>query len=412
MAIMGITGTHLFIKGVLVLAAGEPVQFSGNTSNVWFSKPDALAPSILGSRLQLLPSTPGVYFASGLGQHFADVQKILTIDKENLNALKRCPDAASLSFPLELSENTTSKTLANCGFTNLSAPPTHAVAPELERLDALIGPLLLEPIARGEGLRRSITFSKDRRNQISKSLGGLAALYEFNLVETPKPGRTLIFHVTLFEFFKHKAQKLGLKLPQSIEGQTPWDKLALLPNPALATLGLDFGVSKGLSRILAQPTLRTLPGEKASFQSGGEIPIKNTSIHSSQTTWKSYGLLLSLEPDKSTNSGDREISLHFRVEISEPDLSTSIDGIPGMNVRKLESRFAIRTDEDTILSSMIQSRSGLEKAGPAGISEIPLLGRLFSQSKSSTHESELWFSVRPTWNEIARPKEQLYGSSH
>jgi Flp pilus assembly secretin CpaC len=159
----------------------------------------------------------------------------------------------------------------------------------------------------------------------------------------------------------------------------------------------DFGESQGLGRILARPELRTKPGIAANFQSGGEIPVKTRGLFGNTTIWKPYGLILNLTPLPTQKVGATEVSLDFKVEISEPDQSTAIDGVPGMIIRKLESRFDLRTDEDTLLSSMIQTRSGTMKSGIAGLFHVPLLGDLTSNHSNDEQQTELWFSIRPTW---------------
>jgi Flp pilus assembly secretin CpaC len=161
----------------------------------------------------------------------------------------------------------------------------------------------------------------------------------------------------------------------------------------------DFGESQGVGKILAQPQLRCKPGEKARFQAGGEIPITTSNPYNSSTQWKSYGLNLLLEPEANIKTGAQELSLAFQIELSEPDQSTAIKGIPGMTTRKLDSRFDLRTNELTLLSTLFKRNQGKNKSGIAFLSQLPLLSYLVSSENSRENESELWFAIKSSWEE-------------
>jgi pilus assembly protein CpaC len=230
-------------------------------------------------------------------------------------------------------------------------------------------------------------------------LGPWAPLYQIERREPARPGRTLIFVVTLFEFSRTRARSLGVSWPASVP-LLSLDGEAFASGSPLAQLAVDFGESLGLGRVLAQPSLRTKPGERAFFQSGGELPIRVVARSTAQTQWKNYGLLLELTPDAQVETGAGEVSLQFKLELSEPDASTAIGGVPGMVTRKLESRFDVRVDETTVLTTMVQTRQGASRQGLPGFSELPLLSRLFSKRSDTEQESELWFAIRPTWEEL------------
>jgi pilus assembly protein CpaC len=152
--------------------------------------------------------------------------------------------------------------------------------------------------------------------------------------------------------------------------------------------------------VLARPQIRTKPGERAIFQSGGEIPIRNAGKNGGPTVWKNYGLLLTLVPDAQVETGSPEIAVEFKLELSEPDYSAAIDGVPGMKVRRLESRFDLRTAETTILTTLVQTRTGKESDGLYGTRSVPLLQHLFGSQTRTDQDSELWFAIRPVWEEI------------
>ncbi len=230
------------------------------------------------------------------------------------------------------------------------------------------------------------------------ALGDLRPFYELRAPDPQRarPGRTLLFELSFFEFSRRRASELGLKLPTSLRAQTAPD-LRSLRWDALG-VGADFGESLGVAKVLARPQVRTKPGEKALFQSGGEMPVRTSTLYGQQTHWKVYGLQLSIEPDANIETGATEVGLALRLELSEPDLAAAVDGAPGLTTRKLESRFDLRVGETTILTTMIQTRSGTRRRGPFGSAGgDSFLARLFSSASLDHEDSELYISIRPDW---------------
>ncbi len=392
----------IIFSGFLVLALGESYTFPRASNTIWVSSPTFAETQVKDGSLIVKAKTEGAFYISGL-RGFLDPQKIVVIDAQNFLALKKCPEA-----PLKFSESTrlelghysleNLKSLRDCGFQKIR------LGKDDQRLSESLF-LTREAAAREKGLNfshsffekglRVLTFSQPQPSlsQAQISLDDLYPFYELRGREGPRPGRTLIFHLTLFEFSRAKAQALGVTLPTQMQ-------LNNLQGPKALGIGVDFGEALGIGKILAQPQIRTKPGEKATFQSGGEIPIPQRSLSSAQTLWKNYGLLIELEPDAQLRSGDPEISLRFKAEFSEPDQGLSIGGVPGMLTRRLESNFDLRCDEETVLSTLLQSRRGQNRRGLAALTQIPLLGRLFSNEQNNEQSSELWFALRPSWEEI------------
>jgi pilus assembly protein CpaC len=175
-------------------------------------------------------------------------------------------------------------------------------------------------------------------------------------------------------------------------------------------LAADFGESQGVGRVLAQPTLRTQPGVESKFLSGGEFPVKNSNALQSQTTWKSYGLKIALTPSLDAKAGDSEVSVDFHLEFSEPNMEHAVEGIPSLLQRQLDSRFDVRVNELAILTTMVSLREGKSREGIAFLSQIPIIGLLFGSDSRLKDDSELWFALKPTWDEIPlekAPKKEI-----
>jgi pilus assembly protein CpaC len=193
-------------------------------------------------------------------------------------------------------------------------------------------------------------------------------------------------------------RELGLKWPESIEYRG-----ALEYQGTMSTSGLNYSASvltargilnflsrEGFARTLANPELFVRMGEQASFHSGGEIPIPGSSggfgHFYKKVEWKPFGLSIQVRP--SSEDGHR-IHSDIRVDISELNTHTAVEGIPGLNRRKMETKMDAADGETVVLSALLRQTSSIHKEGLPGFSNIPILGYLFSTQNRQAEESEI-----------------------
>jgi hypothetical protein len=415
---MPLSTAQLVLNGTLFLSPAHPALLKKTASDVWFSDPKAVSVQATSQGL-LVRAKDESSGLQALGLDASDpgaLVRVQNLSEANHAALQRCPrapvvassdgllvDAATGSeLPEKLVE------LSRCAFQTLkvsdalTGEATLAESFARKESEALAqGHRLLS--SRWQGGRRLIRVDEKQALQASQLLslfGPLAPLVRLETARAPRPGNTLIFEVTLFEFFRNAASKVGVSWPESFRLLDLEGNSFRSLNPALQ-LGLDFGESQGMSRVLARPQIRVKAGEKARFQSGGEIPVQVRGPKGVSTVeWKPYGLILDLAVPAETASGAESLSVDFKVELSEPDLSRGTDAVPGLSMRRLESRFDLRSQETTVLSTMLQVRSGALRSGLAGLSQAPVLKHVFSTKSQQEQESELWFAIRPRWDEI------------
>jgi len=200
---------------------------------------------------------------------------------------------------------------------------------------------------------------------------------------------TIIFRLDLFEFSKSNAQEVGIDWPQK-------HQIFSSEENAIAAV---FSQAKSNGKLLASPRLRTVPGIKAEFNTGGEIPINDVQYFGSKTSWKSYGLNVQITPREDYKFGDDELSTLIEIEYSQPDYGNASNGVPAIISRNLKNEFRLKMNRSTLLTSMIQIRKGESRKGLWSLSNLPLLGLLFSSESKSSDESELWFMISPKWAE-------------
>ncbi|MEO5667097.1 MAG: hypothetical protein ABIR96_03475 [Bdellovibrionota bacterium] len=412
---MALLSSSLILGGTLFISTSHPAFIKNTRAEVWFSDPQALSAQSMdgGLLLRAKDATTGLQ-AVGLdavdGTRLTGLQNV---SDENYAALTRCPQApvsgSATGLLVRADTKDISSTLGflfDCAFSELRLTEEQtqdqvlAKGLALKESEALAGGYRILSSSWQNGRRVLVIDEAQAAHPLAlrRIFAGLFPFLEIRAGKSPRPGNTLIFEVTLFEFFRNAASKIGASWPESfrilnLEGD-PFRKL----NPALS-LGLDFGESQGVAKVLARPQIRVKAGQKARFQSGGEFPVQLVTENVQTTQWKAYGLILDLGVPEDTRSGAEELSLDFKVELSEPDLSRGTESVPGLTMKRLESRFDLRVQETTVLSTMIQSRSGALRSGLAGLGSTPFLKHLFSTKSTQSQESELWFAIRPRWDE-------------
>lgn len=405
----------LWLNKTLILSAANPTLLSSKLSPLWLSKEDIVVARPTPKGILLEAQKEGIlhlYSASS-----TDKARVAVLSDANYAAIKKCPKA-----PVEIADDgliwkgstEELKNYTHCNFDKI-LPES---ASKIEKLSMEKEAELIKSgirILRSEwtkGQRRLLIASNkndepELKQNIQKHLKELQPFYEIQFKDLPKPGNTIVFELTLFEFSRSKARELGLKWPSQFQmSALAGSPLPNLNGPHSLDLIANFGEQHGVGKILAQPRLRATPGETARFQSGGELPIVQSSMYGQKTQWKNYGLLLELTAAKETEAGNPEVSVEFSLELSEPDEGTALNGVPGMLKRSLQSRFELRAGETTILSSLVKLRNGKNREGLIGLSQIPFLSYIFSSENTRSQNTELWFAITPKWERFDLPNWQ------
>jgi Flp pilus assembly secretin CpaC len=160
-------------------------------------------------------------------------------------------------------------------------------------------------------------------------------------------------------------------------------------------------ISHSRARVLAEPTLVTISGERAAFLAGGEIPIEQ-SIATAGTAQQSvvfepFGLRLNMIPVLLENG-----TINLEVAPEERLLSNAnainlinIGTIPGFTTRKLQTIVELKPGQELFISGLVSSNSGRELDKTPILGEVPVLGALYRSKAFAKNESELVISVRP-----------------
>lgn len=156
----------------------------------------------------------------------------------------------------------------------------------------------------------------------------------------------------------------------------------------------------GLLRVLAEPNLVALSGQKAEFLAGGEFPVPVPQATVGGTTitieWKPFGVILQFVP---TVIGQNMIRLNVAPELSEIDFSTSvqIEGfvIPGVTQRSTSTTIELASGSTIAIAGLLSEelRGSVNKIPYLG--DVPILGTLFRSVEYQRDMTELVVLVTP-----------------
>jgi general secretion pathway protein D len=177
-----------------------------------------------------------------------------------------------------------------------------------------------------------------------------------------------------------------------------------VPTPTYALLK-----SLGDTHLLANPELRISEGEKATLHIGQRIPVPVstfTSVAPGTTTGNTFapvtsfqyqdvGIKVSMEPRVHHN---REVTLKLTVEVSNlgaPVKTPNQPDQPTFSTRTIESTIRLKDGETNFLAGLIQQTDENSDTQTPFLSDIPILGRLFTQNHKRTTRTDLVMTMTP-----------------
>ncbi len=169
------------------------------------------------------------------------------------------------------------------------------------------------------------------------------------------------------------------------------------------SIALSALEEQGLIRILAEPNLIAMSGEKASFLAGGEFPIpviqSATAGANNAVTiqFKEFGIRLNFEPQV---TGEDEIRMFVEPEVSILDFGPAavrLGGfdIPGLVTRRARTTVEMRSGESLVIGGLLSQMDTRTERRVPGLGRVPIFGKLFSSEAFNNEETELLVVVTP-----------------
>ena len=194
--------------------------------------------------------------------------------------------------------------------------------------------------------------------------------------------------VVIAEVKKGFAQRIGVQWPGQIEAQLGPE---IVWNSSSAPLVLHALESRGEGQILAAPTLLCRSGKKSTFFSGGEIPILSGNL-GRNIVWKKHGIQIEFAPTLDVRG---RLNLKIKAEISSPDFSRAVNGVPGFVTNQVNTDITMTRLHPIVISGLIRKDRSRNNEGLPILQRIPILGPLFGSRSFQNNESELVILVKP-----------------
>ena len=160
--------------------------------------------------------------------------------------------------------------------------------------------------------------------------------------------------------------------------------------------------SNGTIKLLAEPQIVCISGTGASILAGGEFAVPTTiGLGGGQaTSFRGFGTSLVVTPTVM----DRDlIRLQVVPEFSELNTANAVNGIPGTNVKRVQTTVELREGQTFAIGGLISRQTGSQVSRIPLLGDIPYIGpRVFQSKNASEVETELLVLVSP---EIVRPME-------
>jgi pilus assembly protein CpaC len=165
---------------------------------------------------------------------------------------------------------------------------------------------------------------------------------------------------------------------------------------------IDALASNGTVKILEDASLVTLSGQPAAFLSGGEFAVPTTvglnGVGVGTTTFRGFGTSIIATPTIVDND---LIRLQIVPELSQTSGQNAVGGIPGLNVKRVQTRVELREGQTIVLGGLFSRQTSVEQTRVPLLGEIPVVGSwLFHSKRATEDEKELLIVVTP---EIVRP---------
>src|SRR6516165_6280850 len=168
----------------------------------------------------------------------------------------------------------------------------------------------------------------------------------------------------------------------------------------------SFLYTDSTTKILQQPQIRALDGQKASLKIGQRVPVATGSFQpgiggvginplvNTQFNYIDVGVNIDVTPRV---HGTDQVTLKLAMDISAVDSYQNIGGIqqPVIGQRKIEHEIRMREGEANIMGGILEETESRSINGIPGLASIPFFRYFFSTENKQRQDNELVFMLIP-----------------
>ena len=228
----------------------------------------------------------------------------------------------------------------------------------------------------------------------------------------------VVIDVELLEFDRTRLREYGLKIASpgspGIDGAADVNRsdLTLSDLADLASSDIFMTNLPGLfyrllktdnnTRTLANTQLRTSEGMSAQARFGERVPVPVTTFAPFATggvaqqpitsyNYENIGVNIDITP---RTHHDGQVSLALNILVSSIS-GTGFGGLPTFGNREINTVIRLQDGETNLLAGLIRDDERDVLEGIPGLSDIPLVGRLFAHTRRRTQESDIVLTLTP-----------------
>ncbi len=160
------------------------------------------------------------------------------------------------------------------------------------------------------------------------------------------------------------------------------------------------------TKLIQNPQIRALDGQKASLKIGDKVPVATGSFQpgiggvginplvNTQFQYLDVGVNIDITPHVHANG---EVTLKITMDVSAVTGQSNIGGIsqPIIGQRKIEHEIRLKDGEANLLGGIMEDQQTKSLAGIPGLAQIPILKYLFGQTTQDHSENEIVFAIVP-----------------
>ncbi len=156
------------------------------------------------------------------------------------------------------------------------------------------------------------------------------------------------------------------------------------------------------TRTLANPQLRAWDGASAQARFGERVPVPMTTFSPIATggvaqqpitsfNYENNGVNIDITPRTHHNA---DVSLALKVEVSSIS-GTGFGGLPTFGNRSVQTVIRLKDGETSILGGLIRDDERTVLEGVPGLSDVPVIGRLFARNRRERQETDIILTLTP-----------------
>jgi pilus assembly protein CpaC len=268
----------------------------------------------------------------------------------------------------------------------------------------------------------------ERVRKVTSTLGSGVQVLDMLAVGRPQQ-KQLMVRCRMVEINKQRTKDLGLEWgrvqfnndangttsasvldPPFLIGQTNLSPSGLLHGGPLAMLDplgvrVNSLLSQNAGRLLAEPNMCVMEGQRTSMLVGGEIPVpiaQGSGFGSAvSVAWKPFGVQIYVEP--TAIEGD-QITMKIAPEVSTLDYGNAVRAngitIPALRSRRCEGIMRVRNGQTIALGGLLMNEDTAGVRHMPLLSKLPVIGNLFKSREFIRGDTELIMLMTP---EIMEP---------